>query len=105
LPRKRLKCSTVQCFRPFAVAGVRRHLKIEELITKLIRESVRILRVKVTWLLDVPSIDENFTVDGPELIGAWSEHLSHDVWSLPWRRELMVVLVALDEVEHQVSNV
>ena len=33
------------------------------------------------------------------------EHLLDDVWSLPRRRELVVVLVALDEVEHQVPNV
>ena len=33
---------------------------------KLIRESVRKLRVKVMKLFDVPSTDEDFTVDGPE---------------------------------------
>ena len=45
-------------------------------------------------------LDEDFTVDGPELIGAWLEHLHDDVRSLQWRRELVVVLVALDEAEH-----
>ena len=75
-------------------------LKIGELIAKLIRESVHILRVKATWLFDVPGIDKDFTVDGPELVGAWSEHLHDDVRSLPWRRELVAVLVALDEAEH-----
>ena len=40
-------------------------------------------------MLDVPGIDEDFTVDGLELVGAWSEHLRDDVWSLPWWRELV----------------
>ena len=51
------------------------------------------------------AFDEDFALDGLELIGTWSEHLHDDVWSLPWRRELMAVLVALDEVEHQVPDV
>ena len=33
------------------------------------------------------------------------EHLCDDVWSLPWQRELVAVLVALDEAEHQVLDV
>ena len=45
-------------------------------------------------------MDGDFTVDGLELIGAWSEHLRDDVRSLPWWRELVAVLVALVEVEH-----
>ena len=56
-------------------------------------------------MFDVPGVDEDFIVDSPELIGAWSEHLCDDVWSLPWRRELVAVLVALDEVEYQVPDV
>ena len=80
-------------------------LKIRELIAKLIRESVCVLRVKATLLLDVLGIDEDFTVDGLELIGAWSEHLHDDVWSLPQWRELVAVLVVLDEAEHQVPDV
>ena len=44
-------------------------------------------------------------VDGLELIGACSEHLRDDVRSLPWRRELVAVLVALDEAEHHVPNI
>ena len=44
-------------------------------------------------------------VDGLELVGAWSEHLRDDVWSLPRWRELVAVLVALDEAEHQVPDV
>ena len=51
-------------------------------------------------MFDVPGIDEDFTIDGPELIGAWSEHLHDDLWCLPWRRELVAVLVALDKTEH-----
>ena len=51
-------------------------------------------------MFDVSGIDEDFIVDGLKLIGAWSEHLCDDVRSLPRRRELMVVLVALDEAEH-----
>ena len=64
-----------------------------------------ISKVKATQLLDVPGIDEDYVVDGLELVGAWSEHLRDDVRSLPRRRELMAVLVALDEVEHQVPDV
>ena len=45
-------------------------LKIRELVAKLIRESVRILRVKMTKLFDVPGIYEDFAVDGLELVGA-----------------------------------
>ena len=56
-------------------------------------------------MFDVPSVDEDFSLDGLELVGAWLEHLHDDVRSLPRRRELVVVLVALDEVEHQVSHV
>ena len=56
-------------------------------------------------MFDVPGVDEDFEVDGPELVGAWSEHLCDDVWSLPRRRELVAVLVALDEVQHQVPDV
>ena len=56
-------------------------------------------------LLDVLGIDEDLAVDGLELVGAWSEHFYDDVWSLPWWRELVAVLIALDEVEHQVPDV
>ena len=56
-------------------------------------------------MFDVPGIDKDFAIDGLELIGAWSEHLRDDVWSLPWRRELVAVLVALYKVEHQVPNI
>ena len=63
---------------------------------------MHILRVKVTLLLDVLGIDEDYAIDGLELVGAWSEHLHDNLWSLPWRRELMAVLVALDEAEYQV---
>ena len=56
--------------------------------------------VTATLLLDVPGIDEDFTIDGLKLIGAWSEHLQDDVWSLPWWRELVAVLVTLDETGH-----
>ena len=51
-------------------------------------------------MFDVLGVDEDFIVDGLELVGAWSEHLRDDVRSLPRRRELVVVLVALDNVEH-----
>ena len=51
-------------------------------------------------MFDVPGVDEDFAIDGLELIGAWSEHLRDDVRSLPRRRELVAVLVALDEAEH-----
>ena len=51
-------------------------------------------------MFDVPGIDEDFVIDGPKLVGAWSEHLRNDIRSLPRRRELVAVLVALDEAEH-----
>ena len=38
---------------------------------KLIRESVCLLRVKAMELLDILGIEENFTVDDLELVGAW----------------------------------
>ena len=60
-------------------------------------------RVKLVGV-DVSDVDEDFAIDGLKLIGAWSEHLRDDVLSLPRRRELVQVLVALDEVEHQVPN-
>ena len=51
-------------------------------------------------MLDVPGIGEDLAVDGLQLVGAWPEHLCDNVWSLPRRGELVVVLVALDEVEN-----
>ena len=51
-------------------------------------------------MFDVLGVDEDFAVDGLELVGAWLEHLCDDIWSLPWWRELVAVLVAQDEVEH-----
>ena len=56
-------------------------------------------------MFDVLGVDEDFTVDGPKLVGAWLEHLRDDVRSLPRRRELVEVLVALDEMEHQVLDI
>ena len=56
-------------------------------------------------MFDVLGIDKDFTLDGIKFVGAWSEHLCDDVWSLPRWRELVAVLVALDEAEHQVPDV
>ena len=56
-------------------------------------------------MLDLLGIGEDLIVDGLELVGTWSEHLRDDVWSLPRWRELVAVLVALDEVKHQVPDV
>ena len=56
-------------------------------------------------MLDVLGIGNDLTVDGLELVCARSEHLHDDVRSLPWWRELVAVLVALDEAEHQVLDV
>ena len=56
-------------------------------------------------MFDVPGVDKDFVVDGLELIGAWLEHLRVNVWSLPWWRELMAILVALDKAKHQVPDV
>ena len=51
------------------------------------------------------ALDEDFTVDGLGLVGIWSEHPHDDVRSLLWWRELVVVLVVLDEAERQVLDV
>ena len=56
-------------------------------------------------MLDVLDINEDFTVNGLELVGTWLEHLRYNVQSLPWWRELVVVLVALDKAKHQVPDV
>jgi len=56
-------------------------------------------------MFDVPGVDEHFAINGFELIGAWSEHLYDDIWSLSWWRELVAVPIALDEVEHQVPDI
>ena len=56
-------------------------------------------------MFDIPGIDKDFAINGLELVGAWSEHLRDDVRSLPWRREFVAVLVALDEAKHQVPDV
>jgi len=56
-------------------------------------------------LFDVLGIDEDIAVDGLELVGAWSEHFHDDVRSLPRWRELVAVLVALDEVRHLVPDI
>ena len=56
-------------------------------------------------MFDVLGIDEDFALDGLELVGVWLKHLHDDVRYLPWRRELVAVLVALDEAEHQVPDV
>ena len=47
----------------------------------------------------VLGIDEDFAVDGLELIGVWLEYLHDNVWSLPRRRELVAVFASLDEME------
>ena len=54
------------------------------------------LGVKATQLFDVLGVDEDFAVDGLELVGAQSEHPRDDVRSLLRRRKLVAVLVALD---------
>ena len=56
-------------------------------------------------MFDVLGVDADFVVDGLELVGARSEHLRDDVQFLPWRRELVAVVVALDEAEYQVPDV
>jgi hypothetical protein len=56
-------------------------------------------------LLDVLDIGKDPAVDGFQLVGAWLEYLYDNVRSLPWRGELVVVLVALHEVEDQVPDV
>ena len=41
------------------------------------------LGVKATYMFDVLGVDEEFDIDGLELVGAQSEHLCDDVRSLP----------------------
>jgi hypothetical protein len=40
-----------------------------------------------------------------ELVGAWLEYLYDVVWPFPRQGKLVAVLVALDEAEHQISDV
>ena len=56
-------------------------------------------------MFNVLGVDEDFAIDGLELVGAWLDHLRDDVRSLPWWREHVAILVALDEAEHQVPDV
>jgi hypothetical protein len=48
-------------------------------------------------LLYIPSVGEDLTVGGLELVSARLEDLGDDVRPLPRRRNLVAVLVALDE--------
>jgi len=63
-----------------------------------------LLRVKVTYLLNVLGVDEDLTIDGFELIGAWPKHLRDDVQSLLRRGELVVVLAYLAERRRVMSH-
>jgi hypothetical protein len=44
------------------------------------------LEVEVTYLFNIPRVGEESAIDGLELIGAWSENLRDDIWSLTWQR-------------------
>jgi hypothetical protein len=55
------------------------------------------LRLEATLLLYIPSVGEDLTVGGLELVSARLEDLGDDVRPLPRRRNLVAVLVALDE--------
>jgi hypothetical protein len=41
------------------------------------------LRVKMTELLNVLSIGEDFAISGHNFVCSWPEHLGDDVWPLP----------------------
>ena len=56
-------------------------------------------------MLDVPCVDEDLAIDGLELVGAWSKHLCDGIRSLPRRRELVTVFVALNEAKYQVPDI
>ena len=56
-------------------------------------------------MLNVPSICEDLTVDGFQLVGAWLEYFRDDVGPLLGRGELVTVLVALYKVENQVPDI
>ena len=50
-------------------------------------------------MLNVLGVGEDLAADGFQLVGAWLEYFCDDVWPLPGRGELVVVLVALHEAE------
>jgi hypothetical protein len=56
----------------------------------------KILRVEATQLLYIPSISEDLAVGRHKLVTARLEDLSDDVRP-PWWRNLVAVLVALDD--------
>ena len=57
------------------------------------------------YLLDVPGIGEDLTIDGFQLVGTWPEYFRDDVWPFLGRGELVAVLVALHEAENQVPDI
>jgi hypothetical protein len=48
-------------------------------------------------LFDVPSVGEDFTIGGLQLVGAWLEHFSDNERPLARWGELVAILVALDK--------
>jgi hypothetical protein len=53
---------------------------------------------------DVPSVGDDSTVLVSDLERSGSEYLNDNGWPLPWGRELVSILVALDSSEHQVPT-
>ena len=56
-------------------------------------------------MFNVPGIGEDLTVDGFQLVGAWSEYFRDNVRPLLGWGELVAVLVALHEAEDKVLDV
>ena len=56
-------------------------------------------------MLNVPGVGEDLAVDGFQLVGAWLKYFRDDVGPLLGRGELVMVLVALHEVENQVPDI
>jgi hypothetical protein len=54
---------------------------------------------------EIPDVGEDLAVDGLKLVSARLEDLGDDVWPLPWQRQFVAVLVALDEAVHQVPDI
>jgi hypothetical protein len=55
-------------------------------------------------VFDVLSVGDDSTIPVSDLERSGSEYLIDDEWPLPWGRELVSILVALDSSEHQVPT-
>ena len=56
-------------------------------------------------MFDVPSVGEDFAVDGFQLVGTWTEYFRDDVRPFLGWGELVAVLITLHEAENKVPEV